>query len=217
MKEYQYILFDLDGTLTDPKEGITRAVAYSLHSFGIEVENRDDLCKFIGPPLRASFMKYYGFDESGAELAVERYREYYRPIGVLENELYDGVKDLLRDLYEDGKKVILATSKPEVFARQILEHFQLTQYFACIVGSELDGNREKKAEVIAYALKAVGVKEVSEAVMIGDRDYDIIGAKENGIDSIGVLYGYGDRKEHEECGAEYIVQNVAELRALLDI
>ena len=213
-KTYQYILFDLDGTLTDPKEGITKSVAYALNSYGISVENLDELCKFIGPPLKDSFMVYYGFDEKKAGEAVEKYREYFRPYGVYENQVYPGVENLLQKLQACGKTIILATSKPTVFAKVILEHFHLEQYFDCVVGSELDGSRVKKGDVIAYALKEAGVSDKTQAVMIGDREHDILGAKENGLDSIGVLYGYGNRTEHEACGAGMVVETVEALESL---
>lgn len=212
MRDYRYILFDLDGTLTDPKEGITKSVAYALQSFGIEVENLDELCKFIGPPLKESFMKYYGLSEAEGDLAVEKYREYFEPCGIFQNKVYDGVENLLKELTTRGKQVILATSKPAVYAKKILEHFHLDSYFSYVAGSELDGTRVKKGDVIAYALEKAGVSERSEAVMIGDREHDIIGAKEQGLSCIGVLYGYGSREEFEQYGADCIVQTVSELR-----
>lgn len=215
MRDYQYILFDLDGTLTDPKEGITKSVAYALEYYGICVEDLDALCKFIGPPLKDSFMNFYGFEEAEAEEAVEKYREYFRPTGVFENKVYAGVEDMLKELKASGKRLVLATSKPTVFAVQILEHFNLAQYFEFVAGSELDGTRVKKGDVIAYALEQAGILDKSHAVMIGDREHDIIGAKQNGLDSIGVLFGYGSRKEHEECGADVIVETVEELREIL--
>ena len=227
MKNYQYILFDLDGTLTDPKEGITKSVAYALKSYGIGVEDLDSLCKFIGPPLKDSFVKFYGFSEEQGYEAVEKYREYFKPYGVYENKLYDGVDNLLAELKSCGKKIVLATSKPTVFAKVILEHFDLMKYFDVVCGSELDGSRVKKGDVVAYALEQAAemervsvaestkVFDKSLAVMIGDREYDILGAKENGLDSIGVLYGYGDRAEHEAAGADYIVETVEELMSAL--
>ena len=215
MKDYKYVLFDLDGTLTDPKIGITKSVAYALEAYGIHVEDLDTLCKFIGPPLKDSFMNYYGFSEEKAIEAVEKYREYFRPYGVYENKVYDGVDNLLSELVDCGKKVILATSKPTVFAKVILEHFDLMKYFTCVVGSELDGSRVKKAEVVAEALRQAGVTDLSESVMIGDREHDIIGAKANGLASIGVLYGYGDREEHEAAGADHIMETVEELKKYL--
>ena len=212
---YQYILFDLDGTLTDPKLGITKSVAYALKSYGIQVDDLDSLLKFIGPPLQESFVKYYGFSEEQGAEAVEKYREYFKPYGIYENKVYDGVENMLTELVKCGKKVILATSKPTVFANVILEYFHLDKYFTCAVGSELDGSRVKKGEVITEALRQAGVTDKSLAVMIGDREHDILGAKENGIDSIGVLYGYGDRAEHEAAGAGMILESVEQLLQLL--
>ena len=208
---YKYILFDLDGTLTDPKLGITKSVAYALKSYGIEVEDLDSLLKFIGPPLKDSFVKYYGFSEEQGVEAVERYREYFKPYGIYENKVYDGVENMLAKLVKCGKKVILATSKPTVFANVILEHFNLKQYFTCVVGSELDGSRVKKGDVVAEALRQAGVTDKSVAVMVGDREHDIFGAKENEIDSVGVLYGYGDRAELETARAGHVVESVEEL------
>lgn len=215
MKNYQYILFDLDGTLTDPKEGITKSVAHALNYFGIEVENLDSLCKFIGPPLKDSFMKFYGMSEENAELAVEKYREYFAPRGLFQNKVYDRVDKMLKTLQESGKTVILATSKPTVFAKQILEHFEMDAYFTYIAGSELDGRRVKKGDVITYALENAGIEDKAAAVMVGDREHDIIGAKENGLDCIGVLYGYGCAEEFEKNEADYIVKTVEELETLL--
>ena len=208
---YKYAFFDLDGTLTDPKLGITKSVAYALKSYGIQVDDLDSLLKFIGPPLQESFVKYYGFSEEQGAEAVEKYREYFKPYGIYENKVYDGVENMLAELVKCGKKVILATSKPTVFANVILEYFHLDKYFTCAVGSELDGSRVKKGEVITEALRQAGVTDKSLAVMIGDREHDILGAKENGIDSIGVLYGYGDRDEHEAAGAGMIVESVEAL------
>lgn len=220
MKNYKYVLFDLDGTLTDQKEGITKSVAYALEAYGIHVEDLDSLCKFIGPPLKDSFVKFYGFSEEQGYEAVEKYREYFRPHGVYENKVYAGVDKLLAELKASGKMIILATSKPTVFANTILEHFDLMKYFDVVCGSELDGSRVKKGDVITYALEQVAEKDTgfdkSKAVMIGDREHDILGAKENGLDSIGVLYGYGDRAEHEAAGADYIVETVEELIKTLD-
>lgn len=216
MNEYKYILFDLDGTLTEPKEGITKSVAYALKYYGIHVEDLDILCPFIGPPLKESFMKFYGFDDAKAEEAVEKYREYFRPYGVYENEMYEGIPELLQMLKEQGKQIILATSKPTVFANIILEHFELKSYFDCVVGSELDGTRVRKDEVITCALEQIGIQDKSEAVMIGDREHDILGAKANGLASIGVLYGHGGLEELQKAGADKIVATVQELALSLD-
>lgn len=213
--EKNYILFDLDGTLTDPKVGITGSVAYALESFGIHIENHDDLCCFIGPPLLDSFMEYYGMSEEDANRAIAKYRECFSVTGLFENEVYHGIPQLLRQLKDAGKTLIIATSKPAVFSQRILDHFDLSQYFTFLSGSELDGTRNDKAEVISYALEQCGITDLSQVIMIGDRKHDIIGARKNGLPCIGVLYGYGDRAEHESAGADYIVETVDELKALL--
>lgn len=215
VKDKQYLLFDLDGTLTDPKVGITKSVAYALRAFGIEVEDLDSLCKFIGPPLKESFMKYYGMDSEDGDRAVEIYREYFRPHGVYENTVYDGIPQLLTKLRDAGKHLILASSKPTVFVETILNHFGLREHFEVVVGSELDGTRVVKGEVIEYALQQANVADKSQVVMIGDREHDVIGAKQNQVASIGVTYGYGSRAEHEVCGADVIVESVSELARVL--
>ena len=212
MKKYDVILFDLDGTITDPGIGITNSVAHALKKYGITVEDRAELYKFIGPPLHESFEKFYGLD--GLQ-AVEDYREYYRDRGIYENLVYGGVEEMLKKLNAAGKKVILATSKPEIFAREVLRYFNLTDYFYYAAGANLDGSLTDKAEVIAYALKEGGVTDKSTVVMIGDREHDIIGAKKNGVDSIGVLYGYGSREELEAAGADCIAATVEELTETL--
>ncbi|MBO5936958.1 MAG: HAD family hydrolase [Clostridia bacterium] len=201
---FDTILFDLDGTLTDPGEGITNSVAYALKKYGIEVADRRELYKFIGPPLKDSFMKYYGFCEDKAEQAIAYYREYFRDTGIFENRVYGGIEDMLKTLYDDGKKIVLATSKPEGFAVRILEHFELKKYFAVVAGASMDSSRSKKGDVIAYAISLCDGFCRDSAVMIGDREHDIIGAKENGLKSIGVLYGYGDEAELRNAGADYI-------------
>lgn len=215
MKEYQAILFDLDGTLTDPGVGITNSVAHALKKYSIEVNDRTELYKFIGPPLWESFEKYYGFSKEEAKAAVEYYREYYRKKGIFENLVYDGIKGLLDNLQNAGKTLIVATSKPEVFAKQILEHFKIAKYFTYIAGANLDGTRVKKDEVIQYALDANGVSDKSKVIMIGDREHDIIGAKKVGVDSIGVLFGYGSREELEHAQATYMVEKVEEILSIL--
>lgn len=211
MKKYDVVLFDLDGTLTDPAVGITNSVMHALKKYGITVEDRTELYKFIGPPLHESFEKFYGFSREEALRAVEYYREYYRDKGIFENIVYDGVEDMLKNLCESGKKIILATSKPEVFAREILCHFNLDKYFFYAAGANLDGTRTDKAQVIEYALREGGVTDKSTAVMVGDREHDIIGANKNGIDSIGVLFGYGSREELETAGATHIAEKVEEV------
>jgi phosphoglycolate phosphatase len=216
MANYDYILFDLDGTVTDPGIGITNSVMYALKKYGIEVSDRSELYKFIGPPLWESFVKYYGFSMEETTKAVEYYREYYKDKGIYENTVYDGFEDLLKLLKANGKTLIIATSKPEVFAKQILEHFDIAKYFTVIAGGTLDGARVNKDEVISYALENCNLKEKSKVIMIGDREHDIRGAKKNGLHSMGVLFGYGDREELEKAGADYIVETVADIgRTLL--
>ena len=159
METYKNILFDLDGTLTDPGVGITNSVAHALRKYGITVDDNRELFKFIGPPLHESFEAYYGFSKDEAFTAVEYYREYYRDRGIFENLLYDGIPDLLKFLHSRGHILAVATSKPEIFAKQILDHFTLGKYFTCITGSNLDGTRTKKAEVIDYALSSCGIHD----------------------------------------------------------
>ena len=215
MKKYDIILFDLDGTVTDPKEGITNSVAHSLRSYGIEVEDKNQLCKFIGPPLYDSYMKYYGFSEQKAVEAVERYREYYSVRGIYECLLYPYMETLLKNLNNAGKKVVIATSKPEIFAKKVLEYFSVDKYFHCIAGATMDGHRIDKADIIKYAFENMHIKDMSKTVMIGDRNFDVLGAKAFGMDSIGVTYGYGSREELAEAGATYICEKVEDIEKLL--
>lgn len=206
--KYKYLLFDLDGTITDSQLGITNSVMYALNKYNIEVKQRSDLFKFIGPPLETSFMEYYNFTKEQALQAVEYYREYFKDTGIFENVIYDKFEELLQYLVKQGYILIVATSKPEVFAKRIIEHFHLEQYFSNVCGSTLDGSRSKKGEVIAYALKENKISNLSQVLMIGDREHDIIGAKENHIDCLGVLYGYGSLEELQNAGATYISDSV---------
>ena len=215
MKDFKYILFDLDGTITDPGEGITNSVAYSLNTYGIEVADKRELYPFIGPPLFASYMKYYGFSEEKALEAVDRYREYYSVKGVFECSLYTGMEKLLKALSEAGKTLIVATSKPEYFARQVLAHFGVDEYFHHLAGATMDSHRIEKADIIRLALSDLGITDVENAVMIGDREFDVLGAKENKMVSIGVTYGYGSREELENAGADLICDSVEELISTL--
>lgn len=205
------ILFDLDGTLTDPGLGITNSVMYALRKYGMEVPPRQELYSFIGPPLKQSFMRWCGFDEAEGEQAVKYYREYYRDKGLLENEVYDGIEDMLRALREKGKRLAVATSKPEEFAIRILEHFGLAQYFEVIAGDTLDFKRNTKADVIASALERLGVTDRSGVIMVGDREHDVIGAKAQDLPCIGVLFGYGSQEELEAAGAKHIAQTPADV------
>ncbi len=215
MPKYKYILFDLDGTLDDPFEGITKSVEYAMKKFGVTCE-REKLKCFIGPPLIDSFMSYFGLDEQNAKLAVDYYREYYRPTGIFEVSIYDGIPELLEKLQNSGCELILATSKPIIFADMILEKFDLKKYFSATFGSELDGTRVKKDEVIAYALENYPIDK-SNAIMIGDRRHDVDGAHKNGMPCIGVTFGYGDREEHISCGADYIADSITELENIINV
>lgn len=208
---YQYLLFDLDGTLTDPGLGITNSVMYALRKFDINVEDRTSLYKFIGPPLRDSFKTYYGFTGKKGDLAIQYYREYFQDRGLYENKVYEGITELLSELKRQEKSLLLATSKPEKFAIQILQHFKLHNYFDFVAGSTMDESRNKKADVIRYALESCHISEKSSAVMIGDREHDIIGANENGLDSIGVLFGYGSHDELKKAGATFIAKSLTDI------
>lgn len=212
MRDYDFVLFDLDGTLTDPGTGITNSVAYALAKYGIHIDDKTSLYKFIGPPLIDSFMKYYGFSHAQAVEAVEFYREYYTATGMFENSVYQGIPELLASLKNAGKNIMVATSKPEIFAEKIMKYFGLDVYFTYIAGANMDETRTYKDEIIDYALKKVGADDCSKIIMIGDREYDVIGAKKFGIDSIGVLFGYGSREELEKAGATYIAETVDDIR-----
>lgn len=215
MKKYKYILFDLDGTITDSALGITNSVKYALNKLNAPIPPYETLCKFIGPPLQDGFRDFCGFDAEKAQEAVKLYREYYETTGLYENAVYDGIPEFLRALKEKGKTVILATSKPEKFARLILEYFNLIQYFDYTAGATIDETRNKKDAVIAYALKECNITDKSLAVMVGDRHHDIFGAKQNGISCVGVLYGFGSLEELTAAGADYIAENIDELYKIL--
>lgn len=202
---YKYVFFDLDGTLTDSAKGILNAVKYALKKYGIEEYDKDILRAFIGPPLHDSFVKYYGFDDRKADEAVAFYREYFSEKGLYENEVYEGVEELLNGLKKKGKKLVITTSKPEAFTIRILKYFDLEKYFDFVAGATMDASRSKKADVIAYALTKLGIEDKSKVIMIGDRNHDVLGAKANGIKCIGVLYGYGDKEELILAGAKEVV------------
>ena len=209
------VLFDLDGTLTDPGEGITNSVIFSLEKFGISVSDRSELYKFIGPPLLYSYREYYGFSESDAKLALKYYREYFSEKGIFENQMYDGITDMLGKLRENGIRLTVATSKPEPFAVKIIEHFGLSKYFSLVAGATMDETRSEKYEVIEYALKKLRLKDKTHCIMAGDRKHDIVGAKKNGLKSVGVLYGYGSRKELENAGADMLAETPFDICGLI--
>jgi len=214
----KYMLFDLDGTLTDPKVGITTCVQYALHSMGIEEPDLDKLLPFIGPPLKDSFMQFYGMDEEQAKQAIEKYRERFQDTGIFENEVYKGIPQMLEELQKKGVQLAVASSKPTVYVERILEHFQLRQYFRVVVGSELDGRRVNKDEIIHEALnKLFYYKPIQKELvyMIGDRKFDVDGAREHRIECVAVTYGYGSIEELKEAKADYIVRSVEELKKFL--
>ena len=211
MKDYKYIFFDVDGTLINSKEGITKGVQFALEKFDIIVEDLSKLECFIGPPLRDSFMKYYQFNENDAEIAVKKYREYYSQYGINENKLYNGVLDVLKKLKKQNKSLVIATSKPTTFTEKILKNYDIDKYFDFISGATLDKNRNNKKDIIEFAINKLNIESKNECIMIGDRKHDIRGANINQIDSIGVLYGYGNLKELKCEDATYIVNNIDEI------
>ena len=211
---WKYLFFDLDGTLADPMPGITRSVQHALRHFGIEVEDLNELCPFIGPPLADYFRERYGMTDAEATEAVAKYREYYAPKGIFENEPYPGILSLLAATTAAGCINVMATSKPTPFARQIAEHFGFEQHFRLISGSTFDGTRTTKADVIRHALGELQIAP-HEAVMIGDRRYDIEGAAETGLDSIAVGWGYASPGELEAAHPGHFAPDVAALRRLL--
>ncbi len=212
--KYKYIFFDLDGTLTDPQEGITNCVRYALEYYGINETDYSKLMRFIGPPLVYSFQEYYGFDKTKALEAVEKYRERFSSIGLFENKVYDGIYELLQTLTDSGHLLVLATSKPRVFAEKIMAKYRLRPYFKMISGSELDGTRNDKNEVIEYAIEKLGCPR-DKIIMVGDRKHDILGAKKCGVASCGVRFGYAEENELENAGADYIADTLDELLPIL--
>lgn len=215
MKEYSYLLFDLDGTLTDPAVGITNSVAFALARFGIQNKDRKQLYPYIGPPLVNAFMEFAGLSHEDAQKALIYYREYFAPKGIFENKPYEGIIQTLRTLKKAGKHLLVATSKPEPYARRIVEHFGMADYFEFVAGASMDEVRVKKEDVIRYAFDSCGITDTSSALMIGDRRHDMEGAAKNGIDSMGVLYGYGSREELEGAGAIYLAATPAEIAKLV--
>ena len=214
MSNFDIILFDLDGTLTDSELGITSCVEYALNHFGIEVEDKKSLRPFIGPPLAECFRKYYGMTAEMAETAVAKYRERYTAVGMFENRVYDGIDVLLDKLKQQDKTLVVATSKPEKFAVRVLEHFGLDGYFDEIIGAELHtGGRNSKEDVIQFALDRLGVVDKSSVVMVGDTKFDLLGATICGIRCIGVLYGFGSREELSGCLA--LAESAADLEEIL--
>ena len=213
MKNYSVIIFDLDGTLTDPAEGIVNSVRYALKKFDIIEKDTKKLLKFIGPPLNKSFEKYYNISSEKAKLAVNYYREYYADKGIWENQLYPGIKDILSYLSSRNCTVFVGTSKPTVYAKKILQRYEIDQYFTDIVGSNLDLTRVSKTEIIEYILKEHNLTQIGNILMVGDTHYDIRGASTVGIDSLHVGYGYGDRFEVEIYNPTYSIKELTELHS----
>ncbi len=212
---FDYVLFDLDGTLTNPYEGISKSVQYALQSFGITENDENALKRFIGPPLWKSFADFYGFPEEKAKEAVIKYRERYNKIGVYENKLIDGVPETLKLLHDSGKKLFLATSKPLELAKIVLDYFDIKKYFDFLGGADFNFGRDEKWQVIEYVFDSTGIFDRQSAVIVGDRMHDIIGAKRTGIKSIGVLCGFGDSKELTEYGADYIADRFCDIAPII--
>lgn len=217
--KFTNIIFDLDGTITEPAEGITNGFMYALKHFGIEVTDRTSLFKYIGPPIEESFGSIEGFDEAKVTEAVKVYREYYSVNGILENDLMPGIVEALSAMKDAGLKLYVATSKYEPFAVKILQNLKIDQYFDYIAGSDSSVGRNNKTLVLEYLLEKIGIngnsEELKKAVMVGDRKFDVEGAKGIGIESIGVLYGYGDLEEFKLAGADYIVETAKDLADFL--
>lgn len=209
------VFFDLDGTLTDPMMGITNSVMYALKCFGIEEKDREKLKSFIGPPLADSFMKSYGFSEKKAGEALNKFREYFSEKGIFENSVYPGCEKMLKNLYRGPFNLAVASSKPEPFVKRILDHFGLSKYFNFIGGSDMEETRARKDQVIAYCLEALGSPDPRDCLMVGDRRHDIEGAAKYGIESVGVLYGFGTEEELRKAGADHIVKDFYELEKLI--
>lgn len=209
--EITHVLFDLDGTLTDPGIGITNAIMYSLEKSGLKAGDREEYYRFIGPPLIFSYMNYTGMSEEEAERAVGYYREYYNAGGMFENKVYEGIPELLASLKRSGKKLAVATSKPDHFAVQILERFGILSYFDFVGAATMDGTRNRKDQVIGHVIRECNIPEPSRCIMVGDRKYDIEGAHHFSMPCIAVLFGYGTKEEFEQAGSDYIARTPAQI------
>lgn len=212
---YQYILFDLDGTLTDPREGITKSVQYALAKMGIEEPDLSALEHFIGPPLYDEFRRCYNFDDAQAKQAIAAYRERFSVHGWKENILFDGVPAMLQTLRDAGKTLAVASSKPTVFVEKILELFEIAPYFDAVSGATLDGSISTKAQVVEQALAMLSVEDRKDVVLVGDRMHDVEGARLCAIDCVGVTFGFGGLRELQQAGAKHVVQDFSELIRLL--
>lgn len=215
--KYKIAIFDLDGTITDSGPGIVNSIRYALEKYSLPVPEEKVLRTFIGPPLKEQFQAVCGLNEEESARMVDAYREYYTEKGIFENSVYSGVPEMLEQMKEAGVRILMATAKPEKFARRIAEHFDFAKYFEFIGGACMDGRRTDKYEVIEYVIRQCGISEEEResAVMIGDRSHDMIGAAKAGLHSLGVLYGYGDRAELEGAGAEMIAETPEEVCGLI--
>ena len=215
MTNYQTIIFDLDGTLTDSQTGIINSLAYAFKQMGLPLPVQSQLKKFIGPPLSQSFQDFCGLNDIETQKIISYYRQYFSDKGWKENQLLPGARELLAKLKQAGKTLLVASSKPEVFVKQILDHFEIDSYFTVIAGASLDDSRSQKSAVIAHALKTAKIEELKGCVMVGDRKHDVEGAKVQGLPTIGLLLGFGSRQELEECGAIAIAENFQDLEKIL--
>lgn len=214
MSGVETVFFDLDGTLTDPRIGITRCIQHALEQLGAAVPAADDLTWCIGPPLLETFQSMLG-DDGSAQAALIHYRERFSEIGLFENEVYEDIPSAIGHLADSGVPLFVATSKPQVYAERIVEHFGLGPYFEHVFGPTLDGVRSSKTDLLRYALGQIGAAP-DTAVMVGDRRHDMIGARENGVAATGVLYGYGSRQELEAAGAQALLSNPGEIARILE-
>ncbi len=212
---YSTVFFDLDGTVINSERGILNSVEYALKKYGAEIPPRTELNFFLGPPLENSFAKLLDISRQEAQTLVKYYREYYPKKGIVEVEMYSGIVSLLEKIKKSGRKTVIATSKPEEFAVRILKHLGIAELFDVIAGATFDNSRSEKPDVLAYAIEKAGVTEIKTAVMVGDRKYDCTGAKHFGMDSIGVLYGFGDFEELMGAGATYIAETVEDIYKFL--
>ena len=215
MKKYDVIAFDLDGTLTNPERGLVASFMYALGKMGVDYGTKEDLKRFIGPPIYEEWQSVFGFTPEESSEALLIFREFYSVYGWWDNEMYQGVPEMLNRLREAGKKIILATSKPEIFARKVLNLFDIAKYFDYIGGADTDKTRDKKHEVLSYSMASLGITDTSKVILVGDRVYDADGARECGVDSLGVLYGHGSREEIENSGFNYICENVEDIAKIL--
>lgn len=215
MKKYDVVIFDLDGTLSNSKEGITKSVSYALKKLGIIENNLDKLEHFIGPPLKDEMLKSYDITEEDAEKAVGYYRERYAPTGIYETKIYPGTENMLEQLKSAGKYIAMATSKPQIMAERVLEYLNISSYFDCVMGADLHGPRQSKQAVLEALFEKLEMKDISKYIMVGDTCFDIDGAKAVGIDAIGVEFGFGDTDEMIKHGAAAIAYNMQELTEML--